>query len=277
MRLKLGWFSTGRGEGSRNLLTTLYENIRNGTLDCEVEFVFCNREKGEAEGSDRYLQLVQDYGFRLVSFSSRHFKPELRKKGKSDPETLRTWRIEYDREVMKRLYGLSPDICFLGGYMLIVGEEMCEKLDMINLHPAAPDGPAGTWQEVIWQLIASKAKESGVMMHLVTKELDKGPPITYCTFPIRGGNFDHLWDELEEKLKTDTLQKIMSIEGDSHPLFQEIRREGAKREQPLIVYTIKAFAEKRIRLQDKNVLAGDKILTQPYCLNQEINLFLKIN
>jgi phosphoribosylglycinamide formyltransferase-1 len=161
--------------------------------------------------------------------------------------------------------------------MLIVGEEMCEKLDMINLHPAAPDGPAGTWQEVIWKLIASKAKESGVMMHLVTKELDKGPPITYCTFPIQGGNFDRLWDELEEKLKTDTLQKIMSIEGDSHPLFQEIRREGVKREQPLIVYTIKAFAEKRIRLQDKNILAGDKILTRPYCLNQEINLFLKTN
>jgi phosphoribosylglycinamide formyltransferase-1 len=161
--------------------------------------------------------------------------------------------------------------------MLIVGEEMCEKLDMINLHPAAPDGPAGTWQEVIWKLIASKAKESGVMMHLVTKELDKGPPITYCTFPIQGGNFDRLWDELEEKLKTDTLQKIMSIEGDSHPLFKEIRREGVKREQPLIVYTIKAFAEQRIRLQDKNVLAGDKILTRPYCLNQEINLFLKTN
>src|SRR5512139_1265427 len=92
MPLTLGWFSTGRGEGSRSLLTTLYENIRNGQLDCEVDFVFCNREKGEAEGSDRYLQLVQEYGFRLVSFSSRYFKPELKKEGKRNPESLRTWR-----------------------------------------------------------------------------------------------------------------------------------------------------------------------------------------
>jgi folate-dependent phosphoribosylglycinamide formyltransferase PurN len=275
MKLKLGWFSTGRGEGSRNLLTTIYENIRNGQLDCEVAFVFCNREKGEAEGSDRYLQLVQEYGFRLISFSSRHFKPELRKKGKLDPEPLRSWRIEFDREVMKRLKGLSPDICVLGGYMLIVGEEMCEKLDMINLHPAAPNGPTGTWKEVIWQLIESKATESGVMMHLVTKELDKGPAITYCTFPIRGGRFDHLWDELGEKLKSNTLHEIMSKEGDTNPLFWEIRREGVRREQPLIVYTIKALAEKRIRLQDKKVLAGNTLLTRPYCLNQEIDLFLK--
>jgi folate-dependent phosphoribosylglycinamide formyltransferase PurN len=275
MSLKIGWFSTGRGEGSRNLLTTIYENIRNSQLDCEIEFVFCNRGKGEAEGSDRYLQLVQDYDFRLISFSSRCYKPEMRKKGKRDPELLRQWRIEFDQEVMKRLKDLSPDICVLGGYMLIVGEEMCEKLDMINLHPAAPHGPAGTWQEVIWQLIETNAKESGVMMHLVTKELDKGPPITYCTFPIRGSNFDPLWNELEEKLKSNTLHEIIRKEGDSNPLFREIRREGVKREQPLIVYTIKAFAEKRIRLKDKKVFTGNTLLTRPYCLNQEISLFLK--
>jgi folate-dependent phosphoribosylglycinamide formyltransferase PurN len=276
MTLRLGWFSTGRGEGSRSLLNTLSENIRNGQLDCAVEFVFCNREKGEAEGSDRYLQLVQDYGFKLISFSSRHFKPEMRKEGKNNEQFLREWRIEFDREVMKRLHNLSPDICVLGGYMLIVGGEMCERLDMINLHPAAPDGPAGTWQEVIWQLISSKAQESGIMMHLVTEELDKGQPITYCTFPIRGGNFDPLWDEVEGKLKTNTLQETIKKEGDANLLlFKEIRQEGAKREQPLIVYTIKAFAEQRIRLQDKKVFAGDMLLTEPHCLNQDINHFLK--
>jgi len=47
----------------------------------------------------------------------------------------------------------------LAGYMLVVGDVMCKKFDMINLHPAAPDGPAGTWQEVIWQLIKEKAEK----------------------------------------------------------------------------------------------------------------------
>ena len=64
---------------------------------------------------------------------------------------------------------------------------------MINLHPAAPGGPAGTWQEVIWQLIGNEAEETGVMMHMVTPKLDKGPPVAYCTFQIRGEPFDRYW------------------------------------------------------------------------------------
>ena len=59
---------------------------------------------------------------------------------------------------MNRLQGFHPDLCVLAGYMLIVGEEMCQRYNMINLHPAAPGGPTGTWQEVIWQLIDSKAR-----------------------------------------------------------------------------------------------------------------------
>ncbi|GAH59253.1 unnamed protein product, partial [marine sediment metagenome] len=43
-----------------------------------------------------------------------------------------------------------------------------QRYNMVNLHPAAPGGPTGTWQEVIWQLIENKAEETGVMMHLVT-------------------------------------------------------------------------------------------------------------
>ena len=70
---------------------------------------------------------------------------------------------------------------------------------MINLHPAAPGGPAGTWQEVIWQLIEGDAMETGVMMHLVTSELDKGPPVTYCTFPIRDTPCDRHWTEIKNQ------------------------------------------------------------------------------
>lgn len=277
MTLKLGWFSTGRGEGSRNLLTTIFKNIQNGQLDCKVEFVFCNREKGEAEGSDRFLQMVEEYGFRLVTFSSRLFKPELRQKGKQSPEFLHAWRIEYDRNVMKKLKDFSPDLCVLGGYMLIIGEELCQKLDMINLHPALPGGPLGTWREVIWTLIASKSQKSGAMIHLVTKDLDKGPPITFCSFPIQGKNFDPLWEDLERKLKKHTLQEIKESEGDLNPLFKKIREEGMKREQPLIIYTIKAFAEDRLQLRDKKVFAGDSPLTEPYCLNQYIDAFLDMD
>jgi hypothetical protein len=75
---------------------------------------------------------------------------------------------------------------------------MCLRYNMINLHPAAPGGPAGTWQEVIWQLIRTGAHKTGVMMHLVTPELDRGPVVTYCIFSIRGSTpFDGYWQEIE--------------------------------------------------------------------------------
>ena len=48
----------------------------------------------------------------------------------------------------------------------------------------------GTWQEVIWQLIENDASKTGVMIHLVTPELDKGPPITFYTYLIREESFD---------------------------------------------------------------------------------------
>jgi phosphoribosylglycinamide formyltransferase-1 len=183
---------------------------------------------------------------------------------------MRQWRIEYDREVMNRLEGLHPDITVLAGYMLIVGEEICESYDMINLHPATPGGPTGTWQEVIWQLIREKASESGNMMHLVTKELDKGPPIAYTTFSISGNSFDDLWIDMEHKLEKKSLEGIIEEEGGGNPLFLKIREEGAKREIPLVIQTVKAFSAGTLRLEDNKIIANGKVLDSPYCLNEEI-------
>ena len=128
---------------------------------------------------------------------------------------------------MNRLQDFSPDLCVLAGYMLIVSQEMCRRYNMINLHPAAPGGPTGTWQEVIWQLIDSQAQETGVMMHLVTPELDKGPPVAYCTFPIRGDPFDKYWPEIEG-LQVNSSNGHDA--GDS--LFKPIRKNGVARECP---------------------------------------------
>jgi phosphoribosylglycinamide formyltransferase-1 len=159
--------------------------------------------------------------------------------------------------------------------MLIVGDEMCEKHDLINLHPAAPDGPAGTWQEVIWKLIGEGATQSGVMIHLVTKDLDEGPPITYCTFPLRDTAIDPLWERHRQKLKVKRLDQIIQEEGGNNELFKEIRRRGVKRELPLVVQTLKTFSEGKVMIKDKQVLVGGKIQQQPYSLTDQIEVFIK--
>jgi len=168
---------------------------------------------------------------------------------------------------MNRLQGFRPDLCVLAGYMLIVGKEMCQRYNMINLHPAAPGGPKGTWQEVIWQLIENDAEETGAMMHLVTPELDMGPPVTYCTFPIRGEPFDKYWQEI----KGQSVEKIKK-QGEDNPLFQLIRKHGLAREFPLIVATIKAFSEGKVRITpDKRVVDAEERPIKGYNLTGEIN------
>ncbi len=261
---KIGWFSSGRDEAARELLTVVWDSIQKGFIKAEFDFVFSNRERGQNEESDRFFELVDSYKIPLVCFSSKTFRPDLRK------ENMEEWRIAYDREIIARLEGYHPNLCVLAGYMLITGPELCRKFTMINLHPAEPTGPTGTWQEVIWKLISDWANTTGVMMHHVTEVLDRGPPITYCHFPIREGKFHGLWDQMERKLKEKSLENIIAEEGESEPLFSEIRVEGVRRELPLIIQTIKEFAEGRIKIQGGMVIAQGKQISGAYDLTDEI-------
>jgi phosphoribosylglycinamide formyltransferase-1 len=264
-----GWFSSGRDKAARELLEVAYNNIKQGEIKAELPFVFCNREPGESAQSDLFIKLVESYGIPLVCFSYQRYKSG-RANNKAG-EALPQWRLDYDQEVMKRLKAFNPDLCILAGYMLIVGREMCSRYDMINLHPAAPGGPAGTWQEVIWQLIAMKAKETGVMMHLVTPELDRGPVVTYCTLPIIGAPFDSLWREIEGQ----DINEIKRKQGESNALFQLIRKYGLKREFPLILATMKAFSQGRVKITGGKVTDFQGKAINGYNLTQEINELIK--
>lgn len=265
MTYRIGWFSTGRGQGSRNLLTAVYESIRQGNLDAGISYVFSNRDPGEAPGSDQFFDLVRSYGIPLVTSSSRSFMPDVKR------ESREQWRLLYDREIMKRLEQFGQNICVLAGYMLVVGPELCHRYDMINLHPAAPNGPTGTWQEVIWTLIETRALTTGVMMHLVTPELDKGPTVTYCTFGIRGEPFDRHWKEIEGM----SIQDIQSQQGENNALFHLIRQCGAARELPLIIATIKSFSEGAISVKDGAVIDSRGNRINGYDLTPEIEAVLE--
>lgn len=258
--LKLGWFSTGRGEGSLGLLRTVQDAIASGELPARMEFIFSNREPGEAEGSDRFFRQVQDYGTPLVTLSSQRFRRE------QGGGSFARHRVDYDREVMRLLEPFGPDVCVLAGYMLITGPELCNRYTMLNLHPALPGGPVGTWQEVIWSLIAQGAGAAGAYMHLATEDLDRGPVLTYCSFPIRGGQFDELWRQIPGR----SVDELKAAEGEEQPLFRLIREEGVKRERPLVLETLKAFAAGRVRVVDRQVVDGAGNPIDGLCLNEAV-------
>ncbi len=262
--LSIGWFSTGRGEGSRGLLKFIQERILQGELDARIQFVFSNREPGEAEGSDLFLHLVQIYGLPLVTFSSKRFR-------RSVEGNFSSHRFDFDREVMSRLASFHPDICVLAGYMLIVGPEMCRRYTMLNLHPALPTGPKGTWQNVIWSLIESRAQLTGAMIHRVTDEVDRGPVVSRFTISLTTEPFTREWQTVEGK----SMSELKELYGEELPLFQLIRQEEYRREPYLLAETLKALASGVIRLEENRVLDSHGKTLEGLCLNREIEKALR--
>ncbi len=272
--LRLGWFSTGRGPGSRNLLKAVMDKKAEGALDIEIPFVFCNWDNEEEDNPRReqrqmFFDMVRGYGIPLVTASWKRFEPELREKDED------AWRSEYGRLLRERTSPYVFDLGILAGYMMWMDDETCREYDMLNLHPALPDGPKGTWQEVIWQLIAEKADSQGAMMHICTEEWDRGAALTFCEFPIRGGEYDRLWEDLERKLETSTLDEIRRSEGTEEPLFKKIREDGSRRELPLIVATIKAFADGKVSMKDKKLYADGRPIDGPYDLSEQVDAALE--
>lgn len=246
--MRVGWFSTGRGPGSRDLLRTVMERKLAGELDVEIPFVFCNWDNEEDHNPRReqraeFFELVRGYGIPLVTLSWKNFRPELRD---GDEES---WRREYGRE-MRRLIGQDFDVGMLAGYMLWIDDETCRTYRLLNLHPALPDGPKGTWQEVIWKLIEDRADEQGAMIHVCTEEWDRGPAVSFCRFSLRQGDYPGLWHQAEAKISSLGIEGIRQGEGVEEPLFKRIRRDGARRELPLIVHTLKSIADGELDIDD---------------------------
>lgn len=264
--LRIGWFSTGRGEGSQRLLRAAVDAIHDGTLDAEIAFVFSNRERGMSDATDEFFDQVSGYGIPLVTLSDRQFRSEHGGEVARKGQPLPAWRTEYDRAVVELLRPYDYDLGVLAGYMLVCTEPLYTSHPLLNLHPAAPDGPAGTWQDVTWELIGGRAGHSGVRTHLGTGVLDEGPIVTYCTFPLRGPNIDLLWRAVEQR----GVEDVRETDGESNPLFQEIRRRGAARELPLIVETLRAFADGRLRIDGERIYAGPTRIVGGYDLTPEI-------
>jgi len=249
--LNVGWFSTGRDEAARQLLQAVHDKSQRGDINGEISFVFSNREPGEAKESDLFFELVQSYQIPLICLSHKKFKTAIEEE---DLGIKKEWRIKYDKAVNKKIEPFAPHLCVLAGYMLIVSEELCQKYDMINLHPALPGGPTGSWQDVIWALIENKADTAGAMMHLVTPELDRGPVISYCLFSIKDEPFAGYWRR-----------------GNKDMLFQLIRQHELAREFSLIILTLQALSRGEVGIKDGRVIDAQGKLISGYNLSSKVD------
>ena len=264
--LRIGWFATARGETSPKLLRAFADEIRAGRLDADISFVFSNREPGEFPITDRFFELVHGLGLPLVTLSDRRFRKECGGEVAKSGQPLPSWRADYDCAVVELLAPFEYDIGLLAGYMLIMTPPLFETHPMLNLHPAAPGQPEGTWQQVIWKLIDQKADYAGARIHLTTAGLDEGPIVTYCTYPMRGPSIDPLWKQAEGR----TAAEIQAAEGEAFALFREIRLRGVLREPSLLVHTARALADGRLRIPDGNIFADGTRVTRGFDLSPEV-------
>lgn len=230
MTLRLAWFASARGTSSRLLFNRARAAIADGSLDAEIVCAFCNREPGQSPNTDAFLEDVSAAGIPLVARSSAAWRRRVGGE-RSDPAgRLAPWRRDYDQWVRGQIAPYRPDAALLAGYMLVVTDALCDALPMLNLHPAAPDGPTGTWQQVISQIIRSRAREHGMQLQQVTPELDRGPVVTSATYPIRGDAFDPLWRSNPDPSDQES------------PLFRAIRHAGVQREPIFIIESLRACA-----------------------------------
>ena len=251
MTLSIGWFTTARGLGSRGMFEAVAAAIDAGRLDARFAFVFCNRERGEDSVTDAFFDLVEARGETLLTKSSVRYRHAVGGARSKPGEPLPAWRVDYDREVEALLDQHEFDVGVLAGYMLIFEHEFVAQHAILNLHPALPTGPAGTWREVIRHLIRTRATESGVMLHLAIAEVDAGPVVAYCRYPLHDEALAPLWSELEAR---EPIARLDDATIEASPLFATIRQRGMAYESPLLVAALEAFANGRLRADGGRVL-----------------------
>ena len=241
--MKIAWLTTGRGPGSYGALEYSLKAIDAG-LPAEIAVVYVNRDRGESEATDRLIAMAERHGIAVEAHSSVRFRKAAGGRLGKAGEPLQPWRFDYDRQVASALAKYDFALGVMFGYMLIATEPLFSRYTFINDHPALPDGPIGTYQEVIAELMRTQSLDSGCMMNLVTGDVDRGPAVSFCRFAIQDSANETAWGSLSGSgIDAASLDEIMGM-----PLYSDIRARGVARERPFLVETLRAVAEGKLAI-----------------------------
>lgn len=138
-------------------LQAIIDEIKAGKLDVDLAAVISNKKDAFA------LERARERGFQAIFVDP---------KGKS--------REEYDRELIKILQELEVDLVVLVGYMRILTLPFIQAFRnrIINVHPSLIPkfcGPNFYGTNVHEAVLKAGEKETGMTIHIVTEECDKGP------------------------------------------------------------------------------------------------------
>lgn len=139
-------------------------------IDAQIPVVYVLSNRKAAYGLERAAKAnIQTEVFSLVSHK------------KQNPNATRE---EYDTELASRALASKPDLVVLAGFMHILSENFLnpfieKNVRILNLHPALPgafDG-ANAIQRAWEAFQKGEIQKTGVMVHEVVKEVDRGQPL----------------------------------------------------------------------------------------------------
>ena len=140
----------------------------------------------------------------LVAYKKRH---------PSTDEGVQAARSEYDQDLAALVLADKPDMVVCAGWMHILAPTFLEPLEkasvpVINLHPALPgqfDG-AHAIDRAFAAFQDGKIRKTGIMVHYVISEVDRGEPILIREIEMTNGE---TLDELETRIHQNEWQVIV--------------------------------------------------------------------
>ena len=228
-----------------NLFKTMMDNIKDGSIEARISFVFINREVKGNQFRMKFIGMAENAGIPVIILPSDTFEPELKERDFS------AWRDAYGRAMREKISKYPMDFGALAGYMLILDPETCRKNTIINLHPALPDTYKGTWEEIVAKAVENGDESYGATIHLCTPELDRGETLCYDSFRL-------------DNIRTKYPEKAEQI--------KQVRAEELKREAYLLINAIRMIVDGEIVIKDGRAYDGNgNMIGQNPCLTERID------
>jgi phosphoribosylglycinamide formyltransferase 1 len=189
--LKLGFLASGNGSGARAIVAA----IRAGELSAEARLLVSNNRSAPA-----------------LAFAAEAGVPALCIATQADPATA-------DRRLAQAMGDHGVELIVLSGYLRQLGPKTLARYAgrILNIHPGplpAFGGHGMYGRRVHEAVIAAGRRESGICIHLVDEEYDRGPVIARRSVPVRAGDTAEALEAqvtaLEPAFYVETLQRIVS-------------------------------------------------------------------
>ena len=193
--MRIAIFASGNGSNAESIMRA----SREGRLEADVELILSNNPKAGV------LEKAQAYEVKYTVIESSDFGSE----------------AEYVKTVCEILDAEKINFIALAGYLKMIHPDLIDKYNnkITNIHPALlPSfGGKGFYGKRVHEaVLATGCKVSGVTVHIVDKEYDRGPIVAQTSVPV-------LDDDTPETLAERVLIEEHKIYPDTLQLFAENR------------------------------------------------------